>query len=241
MSFNLNIEQLENIAQLNNQAAALLESGEFPKGIELLMNALQMVHRCAKEEDETCALKVEGISRYFLPLVAGDLACAAATEMKEQHGFVYTRTIRIVGPMRQPTREGFKSGTDIFGVVVLNLAVANHLKGLSNGAEASRKVQLNNTAKLYKLSQQLINQENIGGEDIILRMVIINNLGQIHSVLGATEEAHRCFTMLMPLLVYWIDNGRQGYCAEDVSLFLDGFFQNTSYTVLKKGEGAPAA
>lgn len=37
---------------------------------------------------------------------------------------LYKRVTRIAGPMNQPTRDGLKSATDIFGVLVLNIAVA---------------------------------------------------------------------------------------------------------------------
>jgi hypothetical protein len=47
-----------------------------------------------------------------------------ARRQQKRHGFVYKRVTRIAGPMNQPTRDGLKSATDIFGVLVLNIAVA---------------------------------------------------------------------------------------------------------------------
>ena len=108
---------------------------------------------------------------------------------------------------------------------IYNLALVHHIKGLAETCPQNRRLSLAKALSLYEKAHQLL----VGfaqGEDKISQdksasqaahsiaithsMVLLNNIGHIHSQLDSQREASACFVQLLSTLMYVVDS-RQVY------------------------------
>jgi len=69
----------------------------------------------------------------------------------------------------------------------------------------SREVWLGKAAKLYELAFQLQHEERPMEQSLLFQMVVLNNLGQIYQKLGQKTGADSCFTRLLSMIMYLVD------------------------------------
>ena len=127
-----------------------------------------------------------------------------------------------------------------------NLAICFHQSALKkhgkvhDDPQQQRQRRLNKALTLYKTAHRLIqdhehtyHEELVG---VVETMALLNNLGQVHWLLGQYADAHVCFERLLGGIL-WIT-----HCGDRRTIFqYDLFFHNAMTHVLRPGESAPAA
>ena len=167
-------------------------------------------------------------------------------DIKMQDGFVYSRPLLIP---KNCIEECHYVGIGLSMILLYNLALAHHLKGIAMHYQPLPNTKdsmqlLKNALQLYELAYQLHldyiqkpttrsatdASENNDGTKGLLRftMIISNNLGQIHRMVGDTDKHEMCLQHLLSTIMYMVD------CKVVVldSSEMDGFYRNVSPIML---------
>jgi tetratricopeptide (TPR) repeat protein len=120
---------------------------------------------------------------------------------------------------------------------IFNLATFHYWKGFSE----IRSSHLRTANRLYELSYELMASKDSAGINPLLFLVAMNNLGQIHGLLGETWKSEKCFERLLRALFYFStsDGGESVFPAWDQ--LKESFFANTTHLTLTNHSFAPAA
>jgi tetratricopeptide (TPR) repeat protein len=116
-------------------------------------------------------------------------------------------------------------------ITMFNLAVCHHRSAIINHMDI---ISLRKALQLYELAYGIQIQEGI---DMTLTptMIIMSNVGHIHTILGNNESADRCFQHLLSTLMFLIEAGEK-----DTVRDFDGFFTNILNTVYAHAPAAAA-
>ena len=245
--------------ELNNRGALFIETGLFDEAIPVLSHALCLTKKAMRESAVTspepgkcCSLSRElaqnvpvmdcarsrddtAIEAFIVSLGETAPCCPTESELSAKNGYFYKCPIRI--QMNQAQRNsGFQSAVNTSAVVLFNLSIAHHLGGIQDGRLFSVK-KLQKAMIMYELCHQLFVQGHVQTDALVV-MVLLNNLGQIHAMLGSREKGCRYFERLLSLMMYVLmDGGKQYQGHEQV---FEGFFQNVSSLLLSTDSAAAA-
>lgn len=251
---------LQFIKRLNNKAAQCLEDGRYGQAIHLFAQALNLSDESDTNEKLACTCSScsldECISFSQLPpLVRYDSkdpfyrdrirkrlkpnpspeAAREETEAASPERFIYQQPIRF-SPHTLTTSHSM--GVTLPLIISFNLALAHHLKALE---ERKRRGVMNLKAlkdvlKLYEISYSFhrAKQEVDNQRSLRFDMILANNLGEIHRLVGNQSKYQMCLELLLSAIMYMVD------CGLNEPIELDGFFRNTSHLILQ-GKCAGAA
>ena len=131
-------------------------------------------------------------------------------------------------------------------IVMFNLAITYHLGALHSDNAVSHEQtslydeeHLSKAQKLYELAYCISTQENVE-ISAYYTISIVNNLSQIHAMVGNMQDSQLCCENLLASLVYLKESG----AAMDKALGMDhieGLYSNVMHLVLTNHQVAPAA
>ena len=143
--------------------------------------------------------------------------------LRERTDFVFRYPIKI-------GLEDTRDITRLSTILMYNLGLAHHLKALQCFNRRELKVAL----ALYGFAAQLRLPHWIG------HLAVLNNMGQIHSVLEDETNAKKYFTQLLNAMFYLVDQSRS--CTEEKIIDTwEGFASNVMDLVLNFPTSAAAA
>mmetsp|Transcript_10360 Transcript_10360/g.30297 ORF Transcript_10360/g.30297 Transcript_10360/m.30297 type:complete len:356 (-) Transcript_10360:64-1131(-) len=174
-------------------------------------------------------------------------------EKHRDEGFIYCQALRV---NQGCIDEGHYMGGTLSTIVLFNIAIAHHLQAVSlptttpAEAEASWKM-MQHGSKLYQLAYELqiknaVREHENGfdngdwnGSLVSLRfmMLVTNNLGEIHRLVGNIAKQEMCLQHLWGAMMYMFHNCERVVLTQDEQ---DGFFRNLSPLVTPQ-ECAPSA
>eukprot|EP00536_Pseudo-nitzschia_multiseries_P008546 jgi/Psemu1/20704/gm1.20704_g len=160
---------------------------------------------------------------------------------------------------RRPIRvecQGHVMGPALYLIITFNLALTNHLMGLSTQTVADRANRADKALELYQLTYDM--QANILHHEsekdpplasptfsasirsIRFEMMILNNIGQIHKKLTRNSIEHnKSFRRLLSTMMIVVDHHVRITTAEGAvpidpiwQIDMDGFLKNTVYLIL---------
>jgi len=174
---------------------------------------------------------------------SGNEQQAEDTHDDEDDGFVFHRLLLN----DRSIDEKHYMGSTLPLIILFNLALTHHLVGIDNRNNdnfslAERFKSLEDALKLYELAYQLhigiIEQQKLqankmmdGTDDVVslrLTMIVSNNLGQIHRVVGNSKKYKMCLQHLLSTIMY-IGQQRQLFHNSSSSI-------NNNHTVLNSTE-----
>ena len=121
--------------------------------------------------------------------------------------------------------------TEICAILTYNCALAHHLYGV----EARRPEYLKQALYLYQTAHGIhLRQERVEESDVSFTLAVLNNVGQLHDLMGNTVASARCFHRMLRILMVLVTR------TEECTAETDLFFGNCSGFVLQK-PAAPAA
>jgi hypothetical protein len=117
-------------------------------------------------------------------------------------------------------------------ILLYNKALTYHLSALSGDDTLMR---LRKALSLYELAYTILMTVNIQ-LTALQTMAIVNNLGQIHTLLEDEEKSWQCFQNLLSSIMFLLDCGDR-----DLVEQMDGFIVNVMPLILKGPASAAAA
>jgi tetratricopeptide (TPR) repeat protein len=164
---------------------------------------------------------------------------ATSSDYDEAAGFVYRRPIRVHA---NSIKEGHNMGVVLSLIIIFNLALAHQLSAIahhrssssSSSSSPDKRRLLQKAVQLYELAYQLHLDEHQECDDfervesLRFTMIISNNLGEIHRIVGSKRKHEMCLRHLLQLMMYVVDS----QIGSVDSIELDGFFRNTSQIML---------
>jgi hypothetical protein len=226
------------IITLTNRAASLIDGRYYNDAVSALRRALTMNKATLHSLDQSNAQHKRQQESHS-QLLQGCLAfngTGAAVDMPlrdDAGGYVYRIPLRL--PESASLTPGYNTHVVLSIVIVFNLALVHHLSGLEEDP-SSCAAKLDKAASLYNLTHGMLTQQVLDHTVLFIILATKNNMGQIHKTHGQSEVADACFQEVLSINFYMSDNRR-----ENDNLFLEGFFQNTTYLVLEKSHTARAA
>lgn len=171
---------------------------------------------------------------------------ANRTETEERCGYIYKQPIRI--PESHCHMEEAEFQTSSSAVILFNLGLAHHLRGMEDdsGPPLVPSKILSKALTMYELCTQVLAQEGIQA-DILFDMILANNIGQLHTVLGSTLKARLCFEHLLATIMFRLVNcgGKQEFGDDSLTTagddVLDGFLENACQLLILSSKTAGAA
>jgi hypothetical protein len=151
-----------------------------------------------------------------------------SSEWEAHHQFVYRTPLQLSESVHI---SNYESSVEISVAIMFNMALSHHLHAL-HGHVQGRDVVLGQAVALYELAYTVQMQEEIE-LSVECTMAIINNLGQIHGVLGNQEKSCQCFRNLLSTILFLQSYG-------EATSETEGFVQSVSHLILKE-TAAPAA
>ncbi|CAB9512226.1 expressed unknown protein [Seminavis robusta] len=219
--------------QFNDGGVQLMNQGRFINAIPYFHKALNHLKQVLGAQD--------GSKTSTDDLLTFQMAGAESASSKEQESFIFTTPItasradqRTTMLMEEDTDTCLDSLVRFSFSLLFNLAVAMHIGGLDtpNMEVAERRVK--KSLVFYELAYNMMQDERIHG--LTETMAIINNIAQVHRVLGNPPKAHQCYEKLLSIMVYVTDCGGQ----LSVHQF-DRFYENVLPALLPRAPVAQAA
>ena len=125
----------------------------------------------------------------------------------------------------------------VCAILMYNCAMAYHLNGLEESDLEARDTKLQQALYLYQAAHGIhLNNQVEQVDNVDFTLAILNNVGQIHDLLGNISVSKRCFGRMLRILMMFVETNR----SEDVTARMELFFLNISRFILEK-PAAPAA
>lgn len=140
-------------------------------------------------------------------------------------------------PLRIHTETNIDDDTyaEICSILTYNCALAYHLNGMELTDAEGRILSLKHALSLYQKAHAIhLKVEHVEDSDVSFSLAILNNVGQLHGLMGNTMASTRCFHRMLRILMVVVS--RTETCTAETDLF----FGNCSRFVLDK-PAAPAA
>lgn len=126
--------------------------------------------------------------------------------------------------------------TEVCAILTYNCALAYHLNGMELTQVEGRSTSLKHALSLYQKSHAIhLKMGQVEDADVSFSLAILNNVGQIYSLMGNMVASARCFHRMLRILMVVVSRTDETCTAET-----DLFFGNCSRFVLEK-PAAPAA
>jgi tetratricopeptide (TPR) repeat protein len=222
---------------LNNTGVAFLESGNYAQAVSALTSALGLVKQelAANDLISTEPRTTQFSNRY---------------SSKIKFEFRITETPGMVLSMTNNSKPSFifrfpikpKSGLTVVEmsvIIMFNLALALHLSGLEN----QHRRRLEKALSIYEYAFQIQTQEHVDLSDIF-PLVILNNLGHIHTLLQNYEMAEMWFQDLLSSMLYILDQQSMERPREEnktLSSCWTGLLSNVTDLIFRASSAASAA
>ncbi len=214
------------IMALNNQGAASIAVGDTDAAVESLSLALQLSKSNLHGQSNLNAGPLEPPPSTFDELgrmmEASLLAMQcydtgkSASSGSSSNDFVYRTPISF--PSTGPLEYAMVSS-----IVIFNMALAHHLMALDEAGDI-RVLPLRKAQRLYELAICLVSPTESGGDGGMLFILsCVNNLGNVHQLLGDTPTSEKYFQELLSILMFVTSNGIR--TSQFVSLFYGSVFR----------------
>ena len=154
-----------------------------------------------KDEDRDSNLKIE-----FVPLVSSESLDDERTTSPMNHFFLYSRAVVLWTPdddidATHPCKESMKNYTLLSSVLLFNMALSLHRKGLVPPAGNSSNKNFRTSLRLYDMIAGLHTGDNGGDLPHVIKLAVWNNIGHITSHVGDQERATHCRAQLSQALL----------------------------------------
>jgi len=113
-----------------------------------------------------------------------------------------------------------------------NLAICHHRNAIVKDMDIGLLIK---SLQLYEMAYSFQIQERIA-MTLTPAMIIMSNIGQIHTTMGNHENTQECFRHLLSTLMFLIETGEMDTVSE-----YDAFFENVMKTVYGQSPAAAAA
>jgi len=164
----------------------------------------------------------------------------------EKDGFVYRRPLRVSSTCML---ENHYMGSTLTVMILFNLALAHQLLGMSipsNWPQFEDRLQsMDKALKLYELCTHACPACN--GSDaagLRLKLLVMNNISQIHKLMGFPKKHRRCLEYLLRALMF-ISHGREGGWDHDflvlTPLEMESIYRNIQSSSVLLGKEVHAA
>ncbi len=256
---------------LNNEAATLISRGEdIDHAIHLLVRALEL-SRWSPESNsdaqapcscESCSLDASlfhGDKDYNndyndceKPRNKRQRTRSQSERRKfestldQKKGFVYRRPLRV---SQTSIVDHHYMGSTITVMVLFNLALAHQILGMSIPSEwetfEEKMENMDKALKLYELCVHACPDCNCSdAAGLRLKLLVMNNLSQIHKVSGYPKKYRMCLEYLMRALMF-VSHGREGGWDYDYEILtpgeIDAIYRNMQSSSVLIGKGVHAA
>ena len=233
---------------LNNLGATFIRNGNYEKAIGSLCDSIASMKRILREQAKTNKQSTnnkkvaehddEVVQQWFNDCIMNyqskqqddsSTSSSSSTATNDaSFGYICQHPISIPEDSTQPTR--------IHSIVAMyNLALSHHLKAHQTNNDFIDDMNLQKAGTLYELCYEMIQVEEIDAGPFFM-MAIANNIGQIHAVRGADEQAALFFEHLLQTQMFLVDCGD----VEHAPAIMDGYWRNTSRLVLSNCSAAAA-
>jgi hypothetical protein len=155
-------------------------------------------------------------------------------EENSQSPYLYTGPVYL---SEVPRSSGDESIISLSFIIMFNLALCHHMKGVSNEDEALSQRALVISKRLYELTFQMQTQDE--ETDLLLSSALLNNLSLVHKALGNRHEAEQCDHVLLSTLLLIVDMG--GSTPQESANELSGFLGNVMHLIMRQSPVASAA
>ncbi len=235
---------------LNNEASTLIARGEnIPKAIQLLVRALELSRWTPPTDDDTDSREPCSCESCSLDasLFHGDEdlnnnyddcdkpfhkrqrrrnqreSYHQESNPNEKKGFVYRRPLCVT---QTSTVENHYMGSTLSVMVLFNLGLAHQLLGMSMPSEwgtfDEKMENMDKALKLYELCVHASTDCNCSdAAGLRLKLLVMNNLSQIHKLSGYPKKYRMCLEYLMRALMF-ISHGREGGWEYDYEILTPG-------------------
>mmetsp|Transcript_19444 Transcript_19444/g.45251 ORF Transcript_19444/g.45251 Transcript_19444/m.45251 type:complete len:251 (+) Transcript_19444:317-1069(+) len=233
--------------RFNNIGVACIESGDYENAIETFKHAMTTLKgaievyvraRKRRRHHSNHSPRPEVEAKFEHTLRSEDLEQLSIHHRRpDQQGndqdadlFVFRCPLRIADD-----KECFpESYTEISIIMTYNLALAHHLDGLETDEEGE---VLMKSLELYGMTLDLLlRDQSFKHNTVIFTTAILNNMGQIHYLLGNEQLSTKFFKRMLSIIMIELASNRK----EELENHLDGFFYNINQFIYKK-PSAPAA
>jgi hypothetical protein len=168
------MNSIKHACTLNNQGVNLLVSGECSKAVKAFQSAVGLLKVAAHEAEKNALFTGmdESCDDVSLPYCESTLT---VTGLQGLHCYVYDHGILIPGNVSNEESEATISL--YIAVVLFNLALASHSRGIALGRDALLK----KASVLYSLVVELLNRHTMPEDKstTILTLLALNNKAQI--------------------------------------------------------------
>lgn len=220
----------DSIVRLNNAAVAYIRDGNLEQATTVLSNVLSMTkHLMLRSQLEPTLLSPEAKTHYSCIL---DACMLETLDLPEDFIWLMSSNSKFMmyqSPIRMPAdinQASYDSITLTSLIVMFNLALAHHRSAVEEPSHKKRVSLLRKAAKIYELGLHLHSHESRFGSAVYL-LACVNNLGVLYQELQQVDTARRCFGHLLKILMMVTTNLNRS-CHDNISMLLDGFFQNVS-------------
>jgi hypothetical protein len=218
-------------AHLNNNAATLLESGDFRAAILQLQLALTPVKQLMNNKCG-CNLRTGPASVVLDHVMAARPQNSQGQEEHQGGDYIYGQAIYLPTDLVQESATKYLSRLTIAIAVTFNMALAHQLLAKQGGIY--RDALLGKAARIYESSFTMFHNHGCDGGTIFV-LASLNNLAMIHKASGNDLVASKCFQRLLSMLMILVDRGH-----EHNSPCFDGFLTNTAHLVARQTVAAAA-
>jgi hypothetical protein len=229
------------IIALNNHGARCISHGDYHSAVESLSHALHSSKICVHHPVENSNHATFDISDL---MKEGCHAMKDKLEIEEllvqriaPSDFIYSSPISV--PVSAFSNPGLHTEVAISSIVIFNLALAHHLLAIHAQQPHQQIVALlAKSMKLYELAIQLQQQDatlSASNYSTLFILSSLNNLGNVHHMLGDEQASHYCYQKLLSLLMYL--SYHEGF-SKTSSGYNTLFFRNT---LQRRSNAAPAA
>jgi tetratricopeptide (TPR) repeat protein len=189
---------------LNNEGIESLKAKSYQQAMNLFSRGLSLVKQVLAEHEDEMDQDEEGKDQempcqFIRPELDISKTCTGA---EYSSGFIF-RSAMTVPLCSENEPLCFKVYVQLSFVLLYNLALGHHLSALNSN---EREKELHKALCLYELAYTIQMAEGIE-LTVLQTMAIINNLGQIHWILGSEEKSRQCFQHLLSTIMFLNDCG----------------------------------
>ena len=217
----------------NDQGARFLAQARYSDAISHFQQALNHI-----KEELSATQDAHPTSRSVCSLLFffGYVAQEKVTppEHTENSFFVFQRPMMVTRGASANSIDAFAPLVKFSFGLLYNLAVAMHLSALATTKAETKERRLKKSLLFYELAYSMMQDESIRG--VTETVAILNNIGQIHGVMGNKDKAHQCSEKLFSILVF-VTDCEEKHTVQD----FDVFFQSVLPALLPHAPVAEAA
>lgn len=239
-------------------AASSMSSGQQQEG--RVTSSGSTLQTLKGEEDHPATDIEEGTvtTKKTAPCSPVSVAATTKTSLTSSNTFVYADPI-VLDDEAFVCHRHRRCLMKITVTILFNMAVAHHLMArsmltLTEDADSSLEEEVRNEMQrqcrsdlkravtLYTLSCRIHVFERLSMNEVIA-MAHLNNLGQIHAILGNVSLSNAFFEKLLSNLALYTESYRDGkhHASRQGRRRLAGFYRNAAQVILRGPELAPAA